>query len=57
MRRLVYAVGVFAVLGLAAAPDAHAAPTLEQLLDELLDDLRTSGPATGGDDEVGEEMC
>ena len=53
MLRLVFAVGLIAALGLAAA----AAVPLDQLLDELIDDLRTDGPATGGGHEVGEEMC
>ena len=41
----------------AAAPAAAAAVPLDQFLDELIDDLRTDGPATGGDHEGGEEMC
>ena len=52
-----YLAALIVLLGLAGAPAARAAPPLDQLLDELLDDLRTGGPATGGDDEVGEEMC
>ncbi len=52
-----YLAALIVILGLAIAPAAHAAPSLDLLLDELLDDLRTGGPATGGDDEVGEEMC
>jgi hypothetical protein len=52
-----YPAALIVLLGLVGAPAAHAAPPLDQLLDELLDDLRTGGPATGGDDEVGEEMC
>lgn len=57
MLRLVFAVGLIAALGLAAAPAAAGAVPLDQLLDELIYDLRTDGPATGGDHEVGEEMC
>jgi hypothetical protein len=57
MLRLVFAVGLIAAFGLAAAPAAAGAVPLDQLLDELIYDLRTDGPATGGDHEVGEKMC